>query len=42
MIKVAEMLFKAPESEKPTILMLIDRNELQDQLICVILESVTW
>jgi type I restriction enzyme R subunit len=33
MIKVAEMLFKAPESEKPTILMLIDRNELQDQLI---------
>ena len=27
------MLFKAPESEKPTILMLIDRNELQDQLI---------
>ncbi len=33
MIKVAEMLFKAPESEKPTILMLIDRNELQDQLV---------
>jgi len=33
MIKVAEMLFKAPESEKPTILMLIDRNELEDQLI---------
>src|SRR3989337_2604139 len=33
MIKVAEMLFKAPDSEKPTILMLIDRNELQDQLI---------
>ena len=33
MIKAAEMLFKAPESEKPTILMLIDRNELQDQLI---------
>jgi len=33
MIKVAEMLFKAPESEKPTILMLIDRNELQDQLM---------
>jgi type I restriction enzyme R subunit len=33
MIKSAEMLFKAPESEKPTILMLIDRNELQDQLI---------
>src|SRR3989339_2117204 len=33
MIKVAEMLFKAPEAEKPTILMLIDRNELQDQLM---------
>lgn len=33
MIKVAEMLFKAPESEKPTILMLIDRNELEDQLM---------
>lgn len=33
MIKAAEILFKAPESEKPTILMLIDRNELQDQLV---------
>jgi type I restriction enzyme R subunit len=33
MMKVAEMLFAAPESEKPTILMLIDRNELQDQLM---------
>lgn len=33
MIKAAEMLFKAPESDKPTILMLIDRNELEDQLI---------
>src|SRR3989339_2091473 len=33
MMKVAEMLFKAPESDKPTILMLIDRNELQDQLV---------
>ncbi|TVM03911.1 MAG: restriction endonuclease subunit R [Candidatus Brocadia sp. WS118] len=33
MIKTAEMLFKAHESEKPTILMLIDRNELQDQLV---------
>lgn len=33
MIKVAEMLFKSPEAEKPTILMLIDRNELEDQLI---------
>lgn len=32
MIKIAELLFKSPESEKPTILMLIDRNELEDQL----------
>ncbi|MCD6295670.1 MAG: type I restriction endonuclease subunit R [Deltaproteobacteria bacterium] len=28
MIKAAELLFKAPESDKPTVLMLIDRNEL--------------
>ena len=33
MIKAAEMLFKAPASEKPTILMMIDRNELEDQLL---------
>lgn len=33
MIKVAEMLFKAPESEKPTILLMIDRNELEDQML---------
>lgn len=33
MIKTAEMLFKAPKSEKPTILMLIDRNELEDQML---------
>jgi len=32
MIKIAEMLFKASE-EKPTILMLIDRNELETQLV---------
>ncbi|UST58293.1 HsdR family type I site-specific deoxyribonuclease [Pseudomonas moraviensis] len=32
MIKSAEMLFKAPQSEKPTILLLIDRNELEDQM----------
>jgi type I restriction enzyme, R subunit len=32
MIKAAELLFKAPEAEKPTILMLIDRNELEDQM----------
>lgn len=33
MIKAAEMLFKAPKHEKPTILLLIDRNELEDQMI---------
>jgi len=33
MIKAAELLFKAPESEKPTILMMIDRNELEDQML---------
>ncbi|MEJ5351785.1 MAG: HsdR family type I site-specific deoxyribonuclease [Melioribacteraceae bacterium] len=33
MIKSAEMLFKAPKHEKPTILLLIDRNELEDQMI---------
>lgn len=33
MLKVAELLFKAPESDKPTILLLIDRNELEDQLL---------
>ncbi|MEQ8462196.1 type I restriction endonuclease subunit R [Coleofasciculus sp. E1-EBD-02] len=33
MIKTAEMLFKAPESNKPTILLMIDRNELEDQLL---------
>jgi len=33
MIKAAELLFKAPESEKPTILLMIDRNELEDQLL---------
>lgn len=33
MIKAAELLFKAPEAEKPTILMLIDRNELEDQML---------
>jgi len=33
MLKTAELLFKAPESEKPTILLLIDRNELEDQLM---------
>ena len=33
MIKVAEMLFKAPESNKPTIILMIDRNELEDQMM---------
>ena len=32
MIKAAELLFKAPEAEKPTILLMIDRNELEDQM----------
>ncbi|MGR3220856.1 MAG: type I restriction endonuclease subunit R, partial [Candidatus Anammoxibacter sp.] len=32
MIKIAEMLFKAPESKKPTILLMLDRNELEDQM----------
>jgi type I restriction enzyme R subunit len=33
MIKSAELLFKAPSAEKPTILLMIDRNELEDQLL---------
>jgi len=33
MIKAAEMIFKSPELNKPTILLLIDRNELEDQMI---------
>ncbi|WP_390091447.1 DEAD/DEAH box helicase family protein [Geminocystis herdmanii] len=33
MIKTAEMLFKAPDSEKPTIILMIDRNELEDQML---------
>lgn len=33
MIRTAELLFKAPESEKPTILLMIDRNELEDQML---------
>lgn len=32
MIKAAELLFKSPQATKPTILLLIDRNELEDQL----------
>lgn len=30
MLKAAELLFRTPESNKPTILLLIDRNELED------------
>ena len=33
MIKAAELLFKAHEAEKPTILLMIDRNELEDQML---------
>lgn len=33
MIKTAELLFNAPESEKPTILIMIDRNELEGQML---------
>src|SRR5712692_5703 len=33
MIKAAELLFKAPGAEKPTILLMIDRNELEDQML---------
>lgn len=33
MIKSAEILFKANDANKPTILLLIDRNELEDQLV---------
>ena len=33
MIKSAELLFKAPETNKPTVILLIDRNELEDQML---------
>ena len=33
MIKAAEILFRAPEADKPTILLMIDRNELEDQML---------
>jgi len=38
MIKAAEMLFKAPKLEKPTILLMVDRNELEDQM----LKNLNW
>ncbi len=33
MIKAAERLFRAPGAVKPTILLMIDRNELEDQML---------
>ena len=33
MIKSAELLFKATQAGKPTILLMIDRNELEDQML---------
>lgn len=33
MIKAAERLFREPGAEKPTILLMIDRNELEDQML---------
>jgi type I restriction enzyme R subunit len=33
MIKAAELLFKAPTAEKPTVILMIDRNELEDQML---------
>ena len=33
MIKAAELLFRAPEANKPTVLLMIDRNELEDQML---------
>jgi type I restriction enzyme, R subunit len=33
MIKAADLLFHAPEADKPTLLLMIDRNELEDQML---------
>jgi type I restriction enzyme R subunit len=33
MIKAAELLFRANEALKPTVLLMIDRNELEDQML---------
>jgi len=33
LIKASEMLFRAPEADKPTVLLMIDRNELEDQML---------
>ena len=33
MIKAAERLFRAPGADKPTVLLMLDRNELEDQML---------
>lgn len=33
MIKAAERLFREPAADKPTVLLMIDRNELEDQML---------
>jgi type I restriction enzyme R subunit len=33
MIVAAQMLFRAPAADKPTVLLMIDRNELEDQML---------
>ena len=33
MIKAAELLFRAPTADKPTVILMIDRNELEDQML---------
>jgi type I site-specific restriction-modification system R (restriction) subunit len=33
MIKAAERLFRAPEADKPTVLLMINRNELEDLML---------
>lgn len=33
MIKAADRLFRAKEADKPTVLLMIDRNELEDQML---------
>ena len=33
MIKAAERLFRTPGADKPTVLLMIDRNELEDQML---------
>lgn len=33
MIKAVEMLFRHPQADKPTVLLMIDRNELEDQML---------